>query len=360
MRILFYHTGESWTASSRAFGVAARGLLERGDQVTIVCRTDTPAEQAFARDGIDVVSLPISGAVSRDAWRLRTVLKDKFTEVIFLHTEREQLIASSAMRLAERGAVIRRIPAGGRIVADRGTRWASRMATARLLFSTEMDRQRGGAADALLAPLGVDVSKVEDSRAASRALLGIEPETQLIVCVADRKVKTRVTTALRTLALLAERHPDLRLALVGSGDDDDTHMHAAALGVTPLVRFLGERDDMAAVVGAADVGWVAADGDDGAFACLDFMAARVPVIAERSPLLSHYVPDGISGVLLPPATPSDTAAIVANFLADNNQRAAMGKAGRARVAREFTETAMIEGFFAAATAAGDRSLWAAR
>jgi glycosyltransferase involved in cell wall biosynthesis len=360
MRILFYHTGESWTGSSRAFAVAARGLLERGDNVTVVCRTDTPAEQAFARDGIDVVSLSISGAVSRDAWRLRTVLKEKFTEVIFLHTEREQLIASSAMRLAERGAVIRRIPAGGRIVAGSGSRWAGRMTTARLLFSTEMDRQRVGAADAFVAPLGVDVSKVEDSRAASRALLGIEPETQLIVCVADRKVKTRITTALRTLALLAERHPDLRLALVGSGDDDDTHMHAAALGVTPLVRFLGERDDMAAVVGAADVGWVAADGDDGAFACLDFMAARVPVIAERSPLLSHYVPDGISGVLLPPADPSDTAATVANFLADNNQRAAMGKAGRARVAREFTETAMIEGFFAAATAAGDRSLWAAR
>jgi glycosyltransferase involved in cell wall biosynthesis len=360
MRILFYHTGDGWTGSSRAFAVAARGLMERGDHVTIVCRTDTPAEQAFARDGMDVVSLSISGTASRDAWRLRTVLKEKFTEVVFLHTEREQLVASSAMRLAERGAVIRRIPAGGRLVAGSGSRWASRIATPRLLFSTEMDRQRFGGADALIAPLGVDVSKVEDTRAASRALLGIEPETQLIVCVADRKVKTRITTALRTLALLAERHPDLRLALVGSGDDDDTHMHAAALGVTPLVRFLGERDDMAAVVGAADVGWVAADGDDGAFACLDFMAARVPVIAERSPLLSHYVPDGISGVLLPPADPSDTAATVANFLADNNQRAAMGKAGRARVAREFTETAMIEGFFAAATAAGDRSLWAAR
>jgi glycosyltransferase involved in cell wall biosynthesis len=361
MRVLFYHTAESWTGGSRAFAVAARGLQERGDHVTVVCRTDSPAEQAFARDGLDVVSLPISDAVSRDAWRLRTVLKEKFTEVVLLHTEREQLIASSAMRLAERGAVIRRIPAGGRITAGRGAKWAGKMATARMLFSTEMDRRAAGAGDdALIAPLGVDVSKVEDSRAASRALLGIEPETQLIVCVADRMVKTRITTALRTLALLAERHPDLRLALMGSGDDDDTHMHAAALGVTPLVRFLGERDDMPAVVAAADVGWVAADGDDGAFACLDFMAARVPVIAERSPLLSHYVPDGISGVLLPPADPSDTAATVANFLADNNQRAAMGKAGRTRVARDFTETAMIEGFVAAAAAAGDRTLWAAR
>jgi glycosyltransferase involved in cell wall biosynthesis len=182
-----------------------------------------------------------------------------------------------------------------------------------------------------------------------------------MVCVADRKAKGRITTALRTVALLAPRHPNLRLALVGSGcDDDDTHMHASALGVTPLVRFLGERDDMAAVVGAAEVGWVAAEGDDGAFGCLDFMAAGVPVIAERSPLLSLYVPDGIAGVLLPPAHPNDTAATVANFLADNNQRVAMGRAGRTRVARDFTEAAMVAAFIAAANAVGARTLQEAR
>jgi glycosyltransferase involved in cell wall biosynthesis len=90
------------------------------------------------------------------------------------------------------------------------------------------------------------------------------------------------------------------------------------------------------------------------------MAARVPIIAERSPLLSHYVPDGIAGVLLPPADPSDTAAAVASFLADEGQRLAMGKAGRTRAARDFGESAMIEGFAAAASAAGDRSLWTAR
>jgi glycosyltransferase involved in cell wall biosynthesis len=362
MRVLFYHTAQHWSGSSRAYAVAARGLQERGDSVSVVCRADTQVEQAFARDGLEVVPLSISGAVSRDAWRLRAVFKEKLTEVVFLHTEHEQLVASSAMRLAERGAVIRRIPAGSEVTMTRGTKLAGRMATARVLFSTEMDRTRSGVGDgAFLAPLGVDVNKVEDVRAASRALLGIQPETQLIVCVADRKVKTRITTALRTVALLAERHPDLRLGLVGSGcDDDDTHMHAAALGVTPLVHFLGERDDMSAVVSAADVGWVAADGDDGAFACLDFMAAKVPIVAERSSLLSHYVPDGIAGVLLPPADPSDTAAKVASFLADNNQRAAMGKAGRTRVARDFPETAMIDGFAAAATAAGDRTLWATR
>jgi hypothetical protein len=362
MRVLFYHTARDWSGCSRAFAVAAQGMVARGDSVLVVCRADSVAEQAFASQGLDVTSLVISDSVSRDSWRLRTVLKERPVDVAFVHTEREQLVASSAMRLSARGAVIRRVPAGGTAATGRGGRFAEKMASSKLLFSTEMDRTRAGVGEqGLLAPLGVDVQKAEEMRMTSRGTLGVEPGTQLMVCVADRKAKGRITTALRTVALLAPRHPDLRLALVGSGcDDDDTHMHASALGVTPLVRFLGERDDMAAVVGAAEVGWVAAEGDDGAFGCLDFMAAGVPVIAERSPLLSLYVPDGIAGVLLARAHPNDTAATVANFLADNNQRVAMGRAGRTRVARDFTEKAMVDGFISAASAAGDRALQAAR
>lgn len=362
MRTLFYQSSVHWTGSARAFAVAARGLAARGEPVTVACREGSQAFAGYAHQGLDVVALPPATTVARDAWRLRAVLKEKFIEVVFLHTEREQLVASSAMRLAERGAVIRRLPAGGAAGKGRSGKLADRMATSLVLFSTTADRDRAGMADrALVAPLGVDVANVESARAPARAMLGMTDASQLIVCAIDDRAGTRVTTAMRTLALLAERHPELRMAFVGrSGDADDTRMHAAALGVTSLVKFLGERTDMPAVLAAADVGWVTAGGDDGAFACLDFMAARVPVIAERSSLVSHFVPDGIAGVLLPPADPSDTASAVARFLADAETRLAMGKAGHTRAQRDFREDAMIDGFAAAANAAGDRSQWTAR
>ncbi|MEP6991045.1 MAG: glycosyltransferase family 4 protein [bacterium] len=362
MRTLFYHTSPHWSGSSRAFAVVAQGLAALGEPVTMVCRAGSRAEQGFAHEGVDVVAVPPSTTVARDAWRLRTILKEKFIEVVFLHTEREQLVASSAMRLAERGGVVRRIPAGGNPMGGRSGRFAARIASSRMLFSTASDRERSGLGDrAMLAPLGVDPARVQNVRAEARAMLGISDATRLVVCVTDSRASTRVTTAMRTLALLAERHPDLRMAFVGSTADlDDTRMHSAALGVTSLVRFLGERTDMPRVLAAADVGWVAAEGDDAAFACLDFMAARVPVVAERSSLVSQYVPDGIAGVLLPPADPSDTASAVARFLADADTRAAMGNAGYTRAQRDFREQAMIDGFIAAAGAAGDRTAWAAR
>ena len=101
---------------------------------------------------------------------------------------------------------------------------------------------------------------------------------------------------------------NLHVVVFGPGaHDDELRLHAAALGVSPIVTFLGERDDERRVMRAANAGWVVSGGDSGAFACLDFMAMRVPVIAERSPLTQHYVADGITGMLLSPGDPSHTA-----------------------------------------------------
>jgi glycosyltransferase involved in cell wall biosynthesis len=87
---------------------------------------------------------------------------------------------------------------------------------------------------------------------------------------------------------------------------------------------------------------------------MDLMALRIPLIAEREPLAQHYVADGITGVLIPQSDAPETAALVATFLAKGDQRAAMGNAARARVAREFPESAMVEGFERATAAAGAR------
>jgi glycosyltransferase involved in cell wall biosynthesis len=137
-------------------------------------------------------------------------------------------------------------------------------------------------------------------------------------------------------------------------------MHAAALGVGTSVTFLGQRSDDLAVLRAADAGWVVAGADDGAFAFLDLMAMRLPVLAERGVLPKHYVADGITGLLLSPGAPSHTAAAAAPFFAHQELRMAMGNAARTRVQREFSEADMIDGFERAASAGADRKRWSAR
>jgi glycosyltransferase involved in cell wall biosynthesis len=152
--------------------------------------------------------------------------------------------------------------------------------------------------------------------------------------------------------MLAPRHPYLRLIIFGAGSDsEDLRMQAAALDVMHLVSFLGERDDHLTLMRDAELGWVVAEGDTAAYGILDLMALGVPVIAAEGSVAETYVANLISGTLIPPEDASTTAASVVTLLVSEEQRVAMGAAAKARVAREFPESAMVDGFEAALRAA---------
>ena len=361
MRVLFYYSDRAWSGRARVFAAAARGLAERGYQVTYVCQPESAVEQRLSSAGYDIV--PISGRPGfSTGLRLRRVMHERFVEVVFVHTPREHLASATALRLAERGAVIRRVGAGEDGTAG-GGRLAVKLAASGGLYTLLSDEPHPVRPIGVLPPvwgdLGVDVQVHDATLPVPRTSLKAGGTTKLIVAVCDaRTTRGQIATVLRTVALLAPRHPELRLALIGAGsDDEDVRIHAAALGVPKVLTQLGERDDELAVFRAADMGWVIANGDTAAFAFLDLMALRIPVLAETSPLAHRYVADGITGLLLPPANPPSTAATVATFLARDAQRVAMGNAGRARVTREFPESAMIDAFDRAALAARDRERW---
>ncbi len=297
------------------------------------------------------------------ALRLRRILHDRFIQVIVVNGDREQLIAANAARLAERAAVLRRVATGDTLRNSLSLKLALRSAPTGLIFSSEEDKRRAPEIrstrfPAAVVPLGVNAQAYDAIRPASRASIGAPGATRLLVCVYDRTGRARAATVLRVIGLLAPRHPELRLAIVGAGsNDEDLRMHAAALRITGVVSFLGERDDYLSVLSVADLGWVVADGDNAVYALLDLLASRVPVLAERGTAAEQYVPDGIAGILLPRGEAPDIAAAVALLLGHDDRRAAMGGAGRARVSRDHSEQKMVDAFEAAATIASDRARW---
>jgi glycosyltransferase involved in cell wall biosynthesis len=363
MRILFYSQSPEWNGSARAMAAAARGMSERGHNVTVVCPPESQLEQHLEFGAYEVVSLSTMLPAFVTALRLRGILHDRFIQVIVVSTDREHLIAAVAARLAERSAILRRVRFGDALKLSRGARLALRFAPTGLIFSSEEQQRRAPALKLArfppaIVPLGVNAQAYDAIRPASRASIGAPGGTRLLVCVYDRTGRSRAASVLRVLALLAPRHPELRLALVGAGsDDEDLRMHAAALRITGAVSFLGERDDYLSVLSVADLGWVVADGDNAVFALLDLLASRVPVLAERGTVAEQYVPDGIAGILLPRGEANDIAAAVALLLGHDDRRAAMGGAGRARVSRDYSEQKMVDAFEAAATTASDRARW---
>ena|SRR5687768_1455641 len=138
MRALFYHADRAWSGRARAFAAAARGLAGRGYQVTFVCQPDSAVEQRLSPSGYDIV--PVAGRPGvGTGFRLRRLMHDRFVEVVFVHTEREHLAAALALRLAERGAVIRRLGAGESLAVARSSRTARRLAAAGALQTLLVD-----------------------------------------------------------------------------------------------------------------------------------------------------------------------------------------------------------------------------
>jgi glycosyltransferase involved in cell wall biosynthesis len=290
--------------------------------------------------------------------RFRKLYRRWDANAVFVTTDREHLIAGMTCWLARRGAVIRRTPAGVKLQMSFSGRFASRLAPTIFLFANEADRHAAvlpkRAVQQSVAEIGVDVDSYgaapETNSPASREQHaadgnGDTREARYIICVYDPSSRGRAATAIRCISMLAPRHPDLRLLIVGAGSDhEDLRMQASALRILHLVSFLGERDDQVDIMRDADLGWIVAEGDTAAYGVLDLMALGKPLVASEASVASHYVANGISGTLYPADDSAATAAAVAGLLGHEETRLAMGRAAKTRVARDFPESDMIEAF----------------
>jgi glycosyltransferase involved in cell wall biosynthesis len=234
----------------------------------------------------------------------------------------------------------------------RGGRIATWLAPTAFMFTSEPDLRAtslpGRRAARVVAPVGVVVPDATPAPPPTD-----RDEREAIVCVHDASSRSRAATAIRTVAMLAPRHPRLQLVITGEGGgyDDDLRMQASALNVLHRVSFLGERADELQVMREAQLGWVVADADTAAYGILDLMALGIPVLAGEGTVAEHYVLSNITGILLPAGDAYFTAACVAEFLSNAHRRAMMGHAAQHRIARDFPEEHMIDGFERAAVAA---------
>lgn len=360
MNYLFLHAAREWSGTAHAFADAALGLARRGHEVTLAVTPDSTVEQALssltgatpgARPLVAVEPLSLEGTWLGAARRLRTLARRTHSGVVLVHTDREHLIAAVAARLGSRARVIRRVPAGKRLEMQRTGRVAAWLARTCYVFATERDMRESSVPRAgsqrVVAPLGVDVPP--------QAAFPPTPdpdETMEIVCVHDASSRSRAATAVRTVAMLAPRHPRLHLRVIGeTGYDDDLRMQAAALDALSLVTFLGDRADALEVMRGARLGWVVADGDTAAYGVLGFMSLGIPAIVGEGSAAAQYVLPEITGVVVPADDAYLTAAAAAELLTTEARRETMGNAARARVAREYPVSAMVDGFERAAAAA---------
>lgn len=135
--------------------------------------------------------------------------------------------------------------------------------------------------------------------------------------------------------------PPARLVIAGIGPlAAPLAARAAAPDLAGRVRFLGPRADSAAVLAALDLFVLPSRWEGFGLVLLEAMAAGRPIVGSRVSAIPEVV-DGSCALLVPPDDAGALAGAIAALLADPARRAAMGAAGRARVAERFAPAAMV-------------------
>jgi len=152
-----------------------------------------------------------------------------------------------------------------------------------------------------------------------------------------------IDTALHALARLGARYPDLRYAVVGTGEDQEAlEAEARELGVADRVRFLNEVPDrdLPALYNSAEiylgVSRLLEHRVEGfGISLAEASACGIPVIAGRSGGIPEAVRDGETGLLVDAERPEAVVEAVRRLLDDPALRARLGAAGRRVVETHF-------------------------
>ena len=179
------------------------------------------------------------------------------------------------------------------------------------------------------------------ARARIRAALGA-PADRVVVVAVSRLVRHKgypeLAAAMRDL-------PDTELWVVGERLDSDRGDDIRALltdaGLGDRLRLLGYRDDVAAVLAAADIFALPSYFEGLPMSVIEAMLTGLPVVASDIEGPREQVVPEVTGLLVPPRLVAPLAAALRRLAGDPALRAAMGEAGRARALQLYDEAKVL-------------------
>lgn len=341
MRVLVVATTPEWTLGARLMGNVAAGLAARGDVVALACASRSATEQAVEHTWprLSVRSVTGRGWFGQ-AMSVRGIVTALRPDAVLVGSEADAVLAAFAM--GKRGGIVRRYAVDEReglpTARDESLPWRARFALSRAEVTPWGQRTLA---------LGWPPQTVlvdEDTSADVQRLPVVSPH---IVLVPATEHDETTATALRAVAHLRTRHPELRLSLVGdAGAMQATRLHAAALELSAIVHVVPAdvllHHELNGGSHLASIAWVSPRGDAGALATLAAMQQALPVVVPQHAAFAELVVPGVTGFHVSADNGVAVVADLARLLSDADAQHRMGHAAAARAAREFGWKAFVD------------------
>lgn len=173
--------------------------------------------------------------------------------------------------------------------------------------------------------------------------LGLPANARLIGAIGRLWPQKRVKDLIWATELLVNVHPNAYMLIVGDGPQRRSlERYRFLVRVEENVRFLGERDDVAALLPHLEMVCLASSYEGQSNAVMEAMTAGLPVVASDIPGNRELVVDDVTGFLVPVGDRGEYARRMNVLLNDPVRARSMGAAGCVRMRDEFSVAKMIE------------------
>ncbi len=189
---------------------------------------------------------------------------------------------------------------------------------------------------------GVDVDQYRPGGAGDevRDRIGCGRDDLLVIHVANLYVHKGHRFLLEAWRRVAAEVPTARLLLVGQGPlREELQALARESGLEASVKFLGRREDVPALLSAADVAVLPSLFEGFNMSVIEAMAAQLPVIGSDLPALREAIVPDHTGLVFAVGDSAALAEALVRVLAEPDLRRRMGRAGRARAIDRFSVAA---------------------
>jgi glycosyltransferase involved in cell wall biosynthesis len=357
MRILFLSTSMGMGGADSQLLSAAQELRSRGHEVLIISLTPLGPMGLQARSiGVPAESLEMERGIPdpRGLVRLARRVRAWRPDVVHSHMVHANLLARVLRLLAPVPALvstIHNIYEGGRLrmAAYRLTnRLVDHMTIISEAAADRFIRERIVPKELLsVVPNGVDPALFQrmpaGARDTLRRSLGLDAEYTWLA-VGRFEIAKDYPNMLRAFAAVRERHPESVLLLVGRGSlQAETEALAGELALGEGVRFLGVRNDVPNLIGAAD-GYVMSSAWEGMpMVLLEAAAGGLPIVTTRVGGNHEVVLDEKSGFLAPARDHDALASAMLRLMGlTETERRMMGEQGREHIRAQYSLTRLVE------------------
>ena len=340
--------------AERQLTLLARGLARRGGEVAVACLSNQrePYGAELDRAGVSVTVIP-----RRGSWDLGRLLALR----AWLRQWRPDFLCAFGEFAGAYGHYagwgLRRPPRLALMLRRSALPWTPlKLALVRHVFRRAdlvcansragrdyVARTFGLAAEQVsILPnaLPQEVADRENDRVAVRDSLGISADMPVVAYVGRQAPAKDIPTLCRTLERLALSGLRFRALVMGHGLDGPP-AGTRFPGNSPI-RWLGPRADALSLIGASELLLLTSRSEGTPNVVLEAMALGRAVVATAVGDVPRLLADGPAGVVLPAGDDAGLAREVERLLGSPDERAALGRAGRARVLRDFDEAAAVD------------------